>query len=141
MPRKAPTAPTLITAFNWVYAQIEQRDLTPSQQLALFHLVGKFNKNFWRPTPISLNKLAANMSQDKRTVKKSIDTLKELKLIIETKAGYKLGITDTNSDDDNRHNQQVTATDNGRPNDEGERNVESIESSAGALHYFNEIKI
>lgn len=140
MPRKTTTAPTLITAFNWVYAQIEQRDLTPSQQLALFHIVGRLNQNFWRPTPISLTKLAANMSQDKRTVKKSMDTLKELKLIIETKAGYKIGITDDDRDDgDNiRNNKEVTATDNEGRNSASGGNVESPQSASGTLHYFNE---
>lgn len=81
----------LVTAWQWLEKELEERDLTANQQLTLFHLFIKINRNFWKPARVSLNKLAAACNKDKRTVKKAIDDLIELGLIIETEGGYYIG--------------------------------------------------
>ena len=63
------------TVWKWIFKKIEQLNLTPSQQLALFHVTEMINKNFWKPTPISLSKLASSVGQDRRTVKKALDSI------------------------------------------------------------------
>lgn len=81
----------LVTAWQWLERELDERDLTATQQLTLFHLFIKINRNFWKPARISLNKLAVACSKDKRTIKKSLEELIELGLVVESEGGYFIG--------------------------------------------------
>ena len=76
-----------------------QYDFTSNEQLLMFHLIRLFNKTFWAPAQVSVNRFAAEMHCDKRTVKKSLDGLIEKGLIVSTKNGYLLNTEDTQNDE------------------------------------------
>lgn len=86
----------LITAFNWVVRKLDSADIPASQQLALFHILARINANFFKPTPISINKLAAQMCVSKRTAKAALNALVDSKLIKETEGGYTLAFGNEN---------------------------------------------
>ena len=78
----------------------------------MFHLIRLFNKTFWTPAQIAVNRLAAEMHCDKRTVKKSLDGLIEKGLIVSTKNGYLLNTEDTPIDEsETDDNGQIDAKD------------------------------
>ena len=86
----------LVMAWQWLERELDERDLTATQQLTLFHLLIKLNRNFWKPARVSMNKLAVACNKDKRTVKKAIAELIELGLVVEIEGGYYLGIDGSN---------------------------------------------
>lgn len=64
------------------------------EQLLIFQLIRFLNKSFWTPAQISVNKFAAEMKCDKRTVKKALDSVIQKGLVLSTKNGYLLNIED-----------------------------------------------
>lgn len=133
------------TAFQWVFETIEQIDLLPSQQLALFHILGRVNRNFWKATPISLNKLSASMSMDKRTVKKAVDVLLDLGLVKLSKEGYVLGYSRKSVVDDAENSEgdnsriQTTPDIRGEVSGVNPDNGSGGQSADGEFRYFNKV--
>lgn len=123
------------TVWKWIFRQIEQRGLTPSQQLALFHVTELINKNFWKPTPINLSRLAASIGQDRRTVKKALDGIVANGLVMQEGEEYRIGFGDNDNDE--------TIGDGGRDSDYGrtasasEGNASSDETTDNVFKYFN----
>lgn len=65
----------LPVAINWWDNILANNDVPPIQQLTMFHIICRLNKNFWAPAQVSISKLAAVMNSDVRTVKKAVDAL------------------------------------------------------------------
>lgn len=86
---------SLINVWQWWDMKLLQFEIPSSEQLLIFHLIRLLNKTFWAPAQISINKFAAEMKCDKRTVKKALDSVIEKGLVINTKNGYLLNIEDT----------------------------------------------
>lgn len=86
---------SLINVWQWWDLKLLQHEIPSSEQLLIFHLIRLLNKTFWSPAQISINKFAAEMKCDKRTVKKALDAVIEKGLVISTKNGYLLNIEDT----------------------------------------------
>ncbi len=88
---KKSSSPNLPNVINWWWAEVNQVDIQPHTQLAMFHFIMRLNENFWKPIRISFNQFAAVMNSDKRTVKKSIDELISLGYINEKDGVYSVG--------------------------------------------------
>lgn len=76
----------------WWMTVLENQDVPPIQQLAMFHIINRINKNFWQPVQISVNKLAAVMNSDRRTVKAAINALIAQNCLIESTEGVNINV-------------------------------------------------
>ena len=128
------------TVWKWIFKKIEQLNLTPSQQLALFHVTEMINKNFWKPTPISLSKLASSVGQDRRTVKKALDSIVSNGLIKETKVGYEIGFRVEDFEDTSIDGAGALENDGGGDSTRSEI-AASTGSGDGVLRRFNETRL
>jgi len=82
----------LPVAMAWWMTVIENQDVPPIQQLAMFHIINRLNKNFWQPVQISVNKLAAVMNSDRRTVKAAVNALIAQNCLIESTEGVNINV-------------------------------------------------
>lgn len=88
----AKTVLNLPAAFNWWANVIENQDVPVIQQLAMFHIINRLNKNFWSPAQISVGKLAAAMNADKRSVKAAVDALIAQNYVLLTEEGLNVNV-------------------------------------------------
>lgn len=79
-------------AINWWSSILENRDIPVIQQLAMFHIICRLNKNFWQPAQISMKKLAAVMNSDARTVKAAVDALRASNFVVLTEEGININV-------------------------------------------------
>lgn len=116
---------SLINVWQWWDLKLLQYEVPAMEQLLVFHLIRLLNRTFWTPAQISINKFAAEMHCDKRTVKKALDSVISKGWVINTKNGYILNIEDTQMEIyDNEVNKNVELVDNGKV---------GIESDVGVL--------
>ncbi len=90
----------LVNACTWFFNLIDNQTLTSSEQLILLHLIKFLNRNFWKPTPLSISALCRSSGKDARTVKNALSRLISCGIITESENGYFLGY----ATDDIRHN-------------------------------------
>ncbi len=96
---------TLITAMHWIDIKLDECEIPASQQLCLFHIVRRLNRNCWRPVQISVNSLALMMSSAKRTAKTALDELIKRGWLVNTKNGITLNLDDTPKTEDVTYNE------------------------------------
>lgn len=77
----------IVTVWTWFANILDTSSLSASEQLILVHLIKIFNRNFWKPTKISIAAICRSCGKDSRTVKRSISLLKNANLITESKDG------------------------------------------------------
>lgn len=78
---------TLISAMHWLDVKLDEYDIPSSQQLCLFHVIRRLNRNCWRPVQISVNALALMMNVAKRTAKTALDSLINRGWLVNTQNG------------------------------------------------------
>lgn len=104
----------IVTAWNWAIDQMTDNEISASEQLTLFWVMSRLNRNNWQPTKINIAIISALMRMDKRTVKKAMQGLIDKNIISESKGVYKIDI--------NIGNQSRLAEDTGEQTAELARN-------------------
>lgn len=110
----------LYSVYKWWWDILDTEDIPSTEQLTMFHMIQLINKNFWKATKVSLNKLSAAMMKDKRTVKKSIENLIELGYLVEKDGEYNVGYGNNGFD-----------SESGESNSSGLDNSELRENAVG----------
>lgn len=118
----------LISVWTWAYNEIDNNsdDYNKAEQLALFHIIGRLNRNEWQPTRIGIKRLAASMNSDKRTVEKAIDGLKKKNMIEETEGTFNVtfkGAGDNGGAKDNARDSEKNSGDVDRTDDGAEQDI------------------
>lgn len=91
---------TLISAMHWFDIKLDECDIPSSQQLCMFHVIRRLNRNCWRPVQISVNALALMMNVAKRTAKTALDALIDRGWLVNTQNGLMLNLEDTTKENE-----------------------------------------
>lgn len=81
---------TLERVLGEVSRIIEMVDMSATEQLTLFHVILKVHRNNWKPVPISVKKMSANMMRDHRTTEKALKNLETAGYIKSANKNYAL---------------------------------------------------
>ena len=71
----------IVQAFIWASNILDTNQLSLADQAVFFNILKLINRNFWKPIKISAFKLGRQMCSDQRTIKKSLKSLAEKKII------------------------------------------------------------